>query len=140
MPTDDATIDAALARILPLRERLPYPGVWLPSPRAEAAVVVLAEDDGLSRLVVDPATGMVALVDDDGSEPVNATMDAFAACAEAFVQAQAVAAALPGDTDDELEAVGERLTARFREIDAVSVAHENRFWSLAAEELGYGMI
>ncbi|MEU6077188.1 SUKH-4 family immunity protein [Micromonospora sp. NPDC047074] len=140
MPTDDATIEAALARILPLRDRLPYPGTWLASPRVDGAVVVLAEDTGLSRLLVDPATDTVCLVDDDGSEPVNATVDAFAACAEAFVQAQVAAAALPEDADDDLEAVGERLADRFREIDPVSVAHENRFWSLAAEELGYGMI
>ncbi|RGC69527.1 hypothetical protein C5N14_09640 [Micromonospora sp. MW-13] len=41
---------------------------------------------------------------------------------------------------DGIEAVGERLADRFREIDPVAVADENAFWSVAAEELGYGMI
>ncbi|MCX4472820.1 SUKH-4 family immunity protein [Micromonospora sp. NBC_01655] len=93
MPTDSAAIDAALTRLRSLGEQLPYPGSWLPAARAEAAVVVLAEDDGLSRLAVDG-----------------------------------------------IEAVGERLADRFREIAPVAVADENAFWSVAAEELGYGMI
>ncbi|WFE56255.1 SUKH-4 family immunity protein [Micromonospora sp. WMMD712] len=139
MPNTDAAIDVALARLRSLGEQLPYPGDWLPAARVDSAGVVLAEDEGLSRLVVDPATGAVSLVDDDGSEPVNSTLAAFVACAEAYLAARAEAHALPDDADDDLEAVGERLTDRFRQLDPASVGHENRFWSVAAEELGYGM-
>ncbi|WP_432953853.1 SUKH-4 family immunity protein [Micromonospora haikouensis] len=139
MPNTDAAIDAALARLRSLGEQLPYPGDWLPAPRADSAGVVLAEDEGLSRLVVDPATGAVSLVDADGAEPVNSTLDALVACAEAYLAARAEADVLPDDADDDLEAVGERLADRFRQLDPTSVGDENRFWSVAAEELGYGM-
>ncbi|MFF0819755.1 SUKH-4 family immunity protein [Micromonospora haikouensis] len=139
MPTTDAAIDAALARLRSLGEQLPYPGDWLPAARADSTGVVLAEDEGLSRLVVDPATGAVSLVDADGAEPVNSTLDALVACAEAYLAARTEADALPDDADDDLEAVGERLTDRFRRLDPAAVGHENRFWSVAAEELGYGM-
>ncbi|WP_431977254.1 SUKH-4 family immunity protein [Micromonospora haikouensis] len=139
MPNTDAAIDAALARLRSLGEQLPYPGDWLPAARADPTGVVLAEDEGLSRLVVDPATGAVSLVDADGAEPVNSTLDALVACAEAYLAARAEADALPDDADDDLEAVGERLTDRFRQLDPASVGDENRFWSVTAEELGYGM-
>ncbi|MDG4819835.1 SUKH-4 family immunity protein [Micromonospora sp. WMMD956] len=139
MPNTDAAIDAALARLRSLAEQLPYPGDWLPAARPDPAGVVLAEDEGLSRLVVDPATGAVSLLDEGGSEPVNSTLDALVACAEAYLAARAEADALPDDADDDLEAVGERLTDRFRQLDPTSVGDENRFWSVAAEELGYGM-
>nr|QLK01395.1 SUKH-4 family immunity protein [Micromonospora carbonacea] len=131
-------MDVALARLRSLGEQLPYPGVWLPAARAESTGIVLAEDEGLSRLAVDPATGAVSLLDDDGAEPVNSALAAFVACAEAYLAARAEADALPDDADDELEALGERLAERFRQLDPVSVGDENRFWSVAAEELGYG--
>jgi hypothetical protein len=53
-----------------------------------------------------------------------------------------------GDEDDEADdsgaaTVGDLLTdaliERFRGIDPVAVAEENSFWSIAAEELGYGL-
>ncbi|KXK61995.1 hypothetical protein AWW66_10640 [Micromonospora rosaria] len=140
MATDTAAIDSALTLLRATGDTLPYPGTWLPAPRPEPAGLVLAEDEGLSRLVVATDTGAVSLVDDEGADLVNSTLAAFVACAEAFRAAQVAAEAIDDEADEELAALGEQVTERFREIDPAAVAHENTFWSVAAEELGYGLL
>ncbi|GGM29129.1 MULTISPECIES: SUKH-4 family immunity protein [Micromonospora] len=140
MATDTAAINSALTRLRVAGDTLPYPGAWLAEPRSEPSGVVLAEDEGLSRLVLDPVTGTVSLVDDDGADLVNSSLAALVACAEAFLAAQSSAGAIDDDeADEELAALGEQLTEQFREIDPPAVAHENTLWSVAAEELGYGL-
>ncbi|WP_434740181.1 SUKH-4 family immunity protein [Micromonospora sp. SH-82] len=140
MATDTAAIDSALTLLRETGDTLPYPGTWLSAPRVEETGTVLAVDEGLSQLVVDAETGSVHLVDDEGAELVNSSLAAFVACAEAYRAAQVTAGAIDEEADEELEALGEQLTDRFREIDPPAVADENTLWAIAAEELGYGMI
>lgn len=133
MPLRDTDIAAAIADLLDGRLTLPYPGVWGIGPDGNGRTRI-AVDEGLSSIVVDRADGTVLLVGPDGDESVvNSSPDALAEFAARFD----AAIGEPRD-DDDWEAVGDELRARFREIDPVAVEDGESFWSLAAEEVGYG--
>ncbi len=66
-------------------------------------------------------------------------MAQFADSATVYVAARKRAKSIDEDDDDALEANGEEALAAIRAVDAEAVADENQFWSVATEELGYGM-
>ncbi|WP_218003876.1 SUKH-4 family immunity protein [Nocardia pneumoniae] len=140
----DSDIDAALAGLGDRRgSMVPFAGTWslAPYPHTQLAdgraCTVLADDDGLQTLVV-ADDGEVLIVTDDGTELVNTTIERFAACARAYAEARKQARHIDED-DEALEAHGEQTLATLRGIDPAAVAGENQFWSVAAEELGYGL-
>lgn len=137
MPLSDTDIAAALADVLDGDLTLPYPGDWGIGPDGNGRTRI-AVDQGLSSIVVDRADGTVLLVGPDGDETViNSSPDALAEFAALY---SAALDATPEDPDDEhWEARGEELLERFRGSDPVAVEDAESFWSVAAEELGYGM-
>ncbi|WP_445402566.1 SUKH-4 family immunity protein [Streptomyces sp. LE64] len=155
---DDADVTALLApRAGYPYVGCPYPGTWQEAPFRERTV------DGVRYAVVavDPGLGALGVRRDDGSlwdlsdgdEPphlVNSDLASFTAFARAFEEAADEAERYEGseedadeEADEEAEDAGDALTEalleRFAAIDAAAVADENSFWSVAAEELGYGM-
>ncbi|WP_218579916.1 SUKH-4 family immunity protein [Nocardia cyriacigeorgica] len=143
--THDLDIDAALAGLDSRRESMvPFAGIWCPAPypRTQLAdgrgCTVLADDDGLQTLVV-ADDGEVLIMTDDGAELVNTTIECFARCARAYTDARTQARQIDEDDDETMEAHGEHTLATIRSIDAAAVVGENQFWSVAAEELGYGL-
>ncbi|WP_330230435.1 SUKH-4 family immunity protein [Nocardia sp. NBC_00508] len=143
--THDSDIDAALASLDGRRgSMVPFAGTWClaPYPRTQfadgRACTVLADDDGLQTLVI-ADDGEVLIVTDDGTTLVNTTIQRFAACARAYTEARKQARHIDEDDEETLEAHGEQTLATFRGIDPAAVAGENQFWSVAAEELGYGL-
>ncbi|NJQ05653.1 SUKH-4 family immunity protein [Streptomyces lonarensis] len=138
--------DVELAELLDQREAFPYPGTWLAAPFAnreagDRKLAVVARDEGLSFIGVDRADGGVWGVP-EGGDPhlINTGLAELVACSQAYREASvrvagATEGAAPGQTPG--EQLSAALVARFREIDASSVADENTFWSVAAEELGY---
>jgi len=138
VPLRDSDITAALADVLDGRLPVPYPGVWGIGPDGNGRTRV-AVDEGLSSIVVDRADGTVLLVGPDGEESVvNSSPDVLAEFAERY-RAALASAATPGDTDDHWESVGESLLDQFRAIDPVAVESGESFWSVAADEVGYGL-
>ena len=141
MPLSDTDIAAALADVLDGDLALPYPGVWGIGPNGNGRTRI-AVDDGLSTIVVDRADGTVLLIGADGDESlINSSPDALAEFAVRYDVALRPAS-IPEDADeadDYWEEVGEALLERFRGIDPVAVEDQESFWSVAAEEVGYGM-
>jgi hypothetical protein len=141
VPLTDTDIAAALADVLDGDLTLPYPGDWGIGPDGNGRTRV-AVDPGLSSIVVDRADGTVLLVGPDGEESViNSSPDTLAEFAGRYSAALG-AAAVPDEQDeaDEYwESLGEELLERFRGIDPVAVEDAESFWSVAVEELGYGM-
>ncbi|MFG1922663.1 SUKH-4 family immunity protein [Cryptosporangium sp. NPDC048952] len=141
MPLSDTDIAAALADVLDGELTLPYPGDWGIGPDGNGRTRI-AVDEGLSSIVVDREDGTVLLVGPDGDESViNSSPDALAEFAARYSVALQPSS-VPDDEDevDEFwEAAGEELLERFRGIDPVAVEDAESFWSVAAEELGYGM-
>ncbi|GAA0252957.1 SUKH-4 family immunity protein [Cryptosporangium japonicum] len=141
MPLSDTDIAAALADVLDGDLTLPYPGDWGIGPDGNGRTRV-AVDQGLSTIVVDRTDGTVLLVGPDGDESViNSSPDTLAEFAGQYSAALG-ASAVPDDADeaDEYwESLGEQLLERFRGIDPVAVEDAESFWSVAVEELGYGM-
>nr|WP_243745340.1 SUKH-4 family immunity protein [Streptomyces hainanensis] len=133
--------DRRIADALEQREPVPYPGTWLPAPFPErSGHAVIAQDPGLSALAVDRATGHVRLLAEDGGAPpelVNSTVRALVDCSRAY--AEAAAREIDADDEDAGDALTDALLERFRAIDPAAVDRENAFWSVAAEELGYGI-
>ncbi|MDT0321108.1 SUKH-4 family immunity protein [Streptomyces millisiae] len=138
---DDTRITEALVG----RERVPYPGSWLTAPFVERAVggrtyAVVADDPGLSALAVDRATGQVwLLADGDEVELVNSSLRALVACSRAYAEAALDAAHLDDEDEDAGDELTDALLARLAALDEVATDDENAFWSVAAEELGYGI-
>jgi hypothetical protein len=154
-PGQDAVTDAEIDARLAERGPVPYPGIWHAPPFTDRTVhdvryAVVAFDLGLSALGVRRDDGTLWIVPADGEpDQVNSSLDAFVACTRAYEQSRAEADAYEGPDDDSDEAddlaeqaadaLTDALLERLAEIDAVAVAEENSFWSVAAEELGYGM-
>jgi hypothetical protein len=134
-------IAQALAPVVDGELVVPYPGKWARPPYALlGGRAVIAADSGLSSIVVEPVNAAVVLVDSRGESVVNRSLEAFVACARAYtaaINAPIVEGDDDGD-DDAWEEVGDRLIAELRGIDPDAAADE-RFWSVAAEEVGYGM-
>jgi hypothetical protein len=142
--------DAALVALFAGSAGCPYPGEWQAAPLAERSVdgvahAIVALDLGISALGVRRDDGSLwILPDDDEPDLVNISVEAFVAFTHEYAKADAEAEAYEeGDDADASEQAADRFTdavlARFREIDPAAVAHENSFWSIAAEELGYGI-
>ena len=140
MQLSDTDIAAALADVLDGDLTLPYPGVWGIGPDGNGRSRI-AVDDGLSSIVVDRADGTVLLVGRDGDESVvNSSPDALAEFAVRY-SAALRPASVPDDADEADEywqATGESLLEWFRGVDPVAVDDPDGFWSVAAEEVGYG--
>ena len=140
MQLSDTDIAAALADVLDGDLTLPYPGVWGIGPDGNGRSRI-AVDDGLSSIVVDRADGTVLLVGRDGDESVvNSSPDALAEFAVRY-SAALRPASVPDDADEADEywqATGESLLEWFRSVDPVAVDDPDGFWSVAAEEVGYG--
>jgi hypothetical protein len=142
--SDDA-IERALARLRPITyQKVPVEGRWREPPFPDRVLdgrtmAVVCEDAGISLLGVDRDGGEVLIVDpDEGAQPVNRSAALLVACAEAFRKARREAKRAEDD-DEELEAIAARTLAAFAEIDPDAVRDENQVWSVAAEELGYGL-
>ncbi|MEU6249051.1 SUKH-4 family immunity protein [Glycomyces sp. NPDC047010] len=129
---------------------LPYPGQWQDAPLPQSRVGgrdfdLLAVDPGLSAVGVDRADGSVWLLPEGGEpSPVNASREAFDACAAIYKEAAAEAERLAAngfsdDEEDPGDAFTDALLERFAAVDETAVADENGFWSVAAEELGYAL-
>ncbi|MFE6867187.1 SUKH-4 family immunity protein [Kitasatospora sp. NPDC057692] len=149
--------DAELASLLAGRADCPYPGTWPDTPFEERSVdgvryALVAVDPGLSVLGVRRDDGSLWCLAEDGRRDLlNSGVTAFVAFTRAYAEAVTEADAYDGpgdDLDDEAaleaeeeaaDAFTERLLVRFRGLDAAAVADENAFWSVAAEELGYGL-
>jgi SUKH-4 immunity protein len=142
--SDDA-IERSLAPLRPITFRkVPVEGRWRTPPFpdrviGDRTIAVVCEDPGISALGVDRDGGQVLLVAPDG-EPllVNRSVGRLAACAEVLRGALREARRAEDD-DEELEAIAARTLAAFAEVDPDAVRDENQVWSVAAEELGYGM-
>lgn len=137
----DQQIDDALRAVA--RKKVPFEGAWAKAPYPERShdgrtFAVLADDPEVEALAVDRASGEVVVL--DGSAVlVNRSLSQFAESAAVYVAARKRAKSIDEDDDEALEANGEAALAAIRAIDADAVADENRFWAVAAEELGYGM-
>lgn len=144
--------------LAPLVDRellVPYPGTWARPPyESLGGRTVIAADPGLSSIVVEPVSGAVVLVDSSGESVVNRSVDAFVACARSYTAAlntaDVGAGARNGSSDggddghddgddDAWEAIGDQLIEEIRRIDPAAAVDEG-FWSVAAEEVGYGML
>ncbi|MFE7562522.1 SUKH-4 family immunity protein [Kitasatospora sp. NPDC057500] len=150
--------DSELAALLAGCADCPYPGAWQDAPFPERAV------DGVRYAVVavDPGVGVLGVRRDDGSlwelpeadggpHLVNSGVEDFAAFNAAYREAAAEADAYEGPggglddaaaleaAEEAADALTEALLERFAALDAEAVADEDSFWSVAAEELGYGM-
>jgi hypothetical protein len=150
----DDDIDIALADVLPLDESLPdYAGTFLEAPYDDReGRAVLALGDHTFDLLIDRASGRLDGVPAEADAfLVNSSLDTFVRCVQAAVAAreevERFEADGPPEEDDidedaevvdEIEEIGMRLTARLREIDAAAMADDSGFWSVVAEELGYG--
>ncbi|WP_231931932.1 SUKH-4 family immunity protein [Micromonospora echinospora] len=134
--TADREIATALIPLTTGESIVPYPGVWADTPyEVRAGRPVIAEDPGLSALVVDRDRGTVLLLDGHGESVVNSSLAALAECARRYS-----AAIRTSDADDESWiAIGTDLLAQIRIIDPGVADAEDSFWAVAAEELGYGM-
>ena len=136
----DEEIAQALAPLVDGELVAPYPAKWGQAPYASlGGRAVIAADPGLSSIVVERISGAVVLVDSDGESVVNRSLGAFVACARSYTAAvSAPAVEVDEDGDDAWEAVGEQLIEEIRGIDP-DAAMDEGFWSVAAEEVGYGM-
>ncbi|WP_345430872.1 SUKH-4 family immunity protein [Actinoallomurus vinaceus] len=144
MESDDA-IERALTPLRPITyAKIPVEGRWRKPPFPDhlldgRTVAVVCEDSGISLLGVDRDGGEVLIVGaDEGPRPVNRSAALLVACAEVFRKARREAKRAEDD-DEELEAIAARTLAAFAEIDPHAVRDENQVWSVAAEELGYGL-
>ncbi|WP_433185950.1 SUKH-4 family immunity protein [Actinoallomurus sp. CA-150999] len=144
MESDDA-IERALAPLRPITyQKVPVEGRWRKPPFPDhvldgRTMAVVCEDPGIALLGVDRDGGEVLIVDaDEGAQPVNRSAARLVACAEVF-RKSCREAKRAEDDDEELEAIAARTLAAFAEIDPDAVRDENQVWSVAAEELGYGM-
>ncbi|GAB3981309.1 SUKH-4 family immunity protein [Actinoallomurus acanthiterrae] len=144
MESDDA-IERALAPLRPITYRkIPVEGRWRKPPFPDhvldgRTMAVVCEDAGISLLGVDRDSGEILIVDpDEGAQLVNRSAALLVACAEVLRKAHREAKRAEDD-DDELEAIAARTLTAFAEIDPDAVRDENQLWSVAAEELGYGM-
>jgi hypothetical protein len=144
--------DAALVALFAGSAGCPYPGEWQAAPLSERSIggvphAIVALDPGISALGVRRDDGSLwILPDDDEPDLVNSSVEAFVAFTHEYAKADAEAEAYEPDDSDDADAseqAADRFTdallARFREIDTAAVTHENSFWSIAAEELGYGL-
>lgn len=126
-------------------ERLPFEGKWHTAPHPEREVAgrmcaILADDPGIQQLVVSRDKGEVLFADDrDDTALVNQSLEQFAASARIYLDAREQAEAIGQDDDKALEKNGNRARKAIRKVDRKAVRGENQFWSVATEELGYGM-
>ncbi|MDX3659775.1 SUKH-4 family immunity protein [Streptomyces sp. ID05-26A] len=126
-------------------ERVPFEGKWHTAPYPEREVAgrtcaILADDPGVQQLVVSRDKGEVWFAADrDDTELVNQSLDQFAASARIYLEAKEQAESTDQDNDKALEKIGNRARKAIRKVDRKAVRDENQFWSVATEELGYGM-
>ncbi|WP_405730585.1 SUKH-4 family immunity protein [Streptomyces sp. NBC_01537] len=114
---------------------VPYPGTWAGPPyRLRAGRPVIADDPGVTAIVVDRDSGTVLLLDEDGESVLNSSPAMLVECARRYT----AAVPAPDADDDRWEAIGRDLPARIRVIDPAAADGES-FWAVAAEEVGYGM-
>lgn len=119
----------------------PFSGRWNAPERLDQDLPVLAVDEQISRLLVDETTGAVLMTDDSGRHPINSSIGAFAACAQAYTDAMHEVASRgldDADHDDELEQIEQALLRRYAELDPALPSGEDDFWIVAAEEIGLG--
>jgi len=134
----DAELAQTLAPLIQQELIAPYPGTWARPPyKSLGGRTVIAADPGLSSIEVEPLGGAVVLVDSTGVSVINRSVEAFVACARSYTAALNTPD-VEGEDDDGWEAVGDRLIEEIRGIDPDAAADEG-FWSVAAEEVGYGM-
>jgi hypothetical protein len=153
----DDDIVTALSDVLPLDESLEaYPGTWQEPPYADRdGRAVLGLGDHSWDVLLDRGTSRLEGVP-DGADAflLNTSLERFVRCVQAAVAAFEEAGRLEAEsaseeaddlaeddeeTVDELEEIGERLASRLREIDPDAMVDDNSFWSVLAEELGYGL-
>lgn len=138
----DGELAQALAPVVDGELDVPYPGEWARAPYASlGGRAVIAADPGLSSIVIERVSGAVVLVESGGESLVNRSVEAFVACARGYtaaLNAQVVESDDDG-ADEAWAAVGVRLIGEIRGIDPDAAAGEG-FWSVAAEEVGYGML
>ena len=147
MLTDD-DIDTALSDVLPLEESLEdYPGTWQTAPYADRdGQAVLGLGDHSWDILLDRGTGRVQGVPEDADAfLLNTGLERFVRCVQAAVAARqetkrhvAEDGSTDAEADEEIAEIGHRLAARLTEIDPDAVADDDMFWSVLAEELGYG--
>jgi SUKH-4 immunity protein len=133
--TDDA-IANVLAPVVAGELVVPYPGAWARPPyESRAGRPVIAHDPGLSAIVVDRDRDTVILMDTNGEAVLNASLAVFVECARRYT----AAIHTPDADDDSWETIGRELLAQIRAIDPDAADGEDRFWAVAAEEVGYGI-
>jgi hypothetical protein len=126
-------------------ERVPFEGKWHTAPYPEREVAgrtcaILADDPGVQQLVVSRDKGEVLFAADrDDTHLVNQSLDQFAASARIYLAAKEQAESIDQDDDEALEKNGNRARKAIRKADRKAVRDDNQFWSVATEELGYGM-
>jgi hypothetical protein len=127
-------------------ERVPFEGKWHTAPYPEREVAgrtcaILVDDPGIQQLVVSRDNGEVlfAAADSDATELVNRSLAQFAASARIYLDARQRAESIDKEDDKKLEKNGKRALSAIRKADRKAVRGENQFWSVATEELGYGM-
>jgi hypothetical protein len=127
-------------------QQVPFEGKWHTTPYPEREVAgrmcaVLVDDPGIQQLVVSRDNGEVLFVAADrvAAELVNRSLAQFAASARIYLDARQRAESIDDEDDDAHEENGERALTGIRDADRDAVRDENQFWSVATEELGYGM-
>jgi hypothetical protein len=121
---------------------VPYAGEWLSEPyESKTGRTLIAEDPGISSIVVDDTSGEVVLVGPDGDSIINGSLATLVACARLYTVAinTEVDDDDPDGADERWEEVGAQLEAAIRAADPVAAGDEESFWAVAAEEVGYGM-
>lgn len=125
---------------------VPFEGKWHTTPYPEREVagrtcVILVDDPGIQQLVVSRDNGEVlfAGANSEAAELVNRSLAQFVPSARIYLDARQRAESIDDEDDDAHEENGERARTAIREADRDAVRDENQFWSVATEELGYGM-
>jgi hypothetical protein len=135
----DSAIANVLAPVVTGEFVVPYPGTWARTPyELRAGRPVIADDPGLSMIVVDRDCGTVLQVDDHDEFVVNGSLAALVECARRYTAAIRTPDVDDAD-DNDWEAIGRDLLAQIRAIDPGVADGEDTFWAVVAEEVGYGM-
>ncbi|MBP2327985.1 hypothetical protein JOF56_008370 [Kibdelosporangium banguiense] len=123
-------------------DQVPFEGKWHTAPYPEREVAgrtcaILVDDPGIQQLVVSRDNGEVLLADSDSTELVNRSLAQFATSIQIYLDARQQAESI--NDDKAFRKNGKRARTAIRKADRHAVRGENQFWSVATEELGYGM-
>ncbi|MGC3955741.1 MAG: SUKH-4 family immunity protein [Propionicimonas sp.] len=136
--------DQQLQTLLVSAKDIPYPGRWLTAPYGRAAdgsVVIGCDEvagETLTEVRLDATTGQVRLWDAESGEAevLAPSLVGLIALAAAYREAVQIA---EKDTKRALKRAARLLRQEVSRLDQSLLADENSFWSVAAEEVGYGM-